>query len=86
MKLDQKAEQELRTMNDYDKIPNLIHEAIKDSLNSISVEFYPLTKERLKEILSNKDLKPSILHLICKSTYCLPENNDIPEGNLSCLL
>ena len=80
MKLDQKGEQELRTMNDYDKIPNLIHEAIKDSLNSISVEFYPLTKERLKEILSNKDHKPSILHLICKSTYCLPENNDIPEG------
>ena len=77
------GEKELRTMNDFNKIPSSIHEAIRDSVNLLNVEFSPLTKKKFIEVLSNAEYKPSILHLIFKSTYKLPENNEIPEGNSS---
>ena len=72
------GDKELRTMNDFNKILCSIQRAIQKSLNSISVEFWPLTESRLIEILEHK---PTILHLICKSTYVVPDN--IPEGNHS---
>ena len=71
------GEKELRTMNDFNKIPCSIYEAIKDSINLLNVEFSPLTMEKFEEVLSNEEYKPTILHLIFKSTYRLPEN--IPE-------
>ena len=72
------GDKELRTMNDFNKILCSIQRALQKSLNSISVEFWPLTESRLIEILEHK---PTILHLICKSTYVVPDN--IPEGNHS---
>ena len=39
-------------------------------------EFFPLTKSTLKEIVTNEEKIPVILHLICKSTYILEEKND----------
>ena len=73
------GKKELRTMNDFNKIPASIHEAIKDSGNSIRAEFYPLTKEKFKDILTKKEYKPTILHLICKSTYIV--NEEGKEGS-----
>ena len=72
------GDKELRTMNDFNKILCSIQRALQKSLNSISVEFWPLTESRLIKILEHK---PTILHLICKSTYVVPDN--IPEGNHS---
>ena len=63
------GDKELRTMNDFNKILCSIQRAIQKSLNSISVEFWPLTESRLIKILEHK---PTILHLICKSTYVVP--------------
>ena len=72
------GDKELRTMNDFNKILCSIQRALQKSLNSISVEFWPLTESRLIKILEHK---PTILHLICKSTYVVPDN--ILEGNHS---
>ena len=63
------GDKELRTMNDFNKVTSSIQKVIQESLNSISVEFWPLTISRFKEIISNNKYKPTILHLICKSTY-----------------
>ena len=51
-----------------------IHEAIHESIQQIKAEFYPLTKSKFEEIISKKDYKPTILHLICKTTYIIPNN------------
>ena len=83
MHFDKEKKLELRTMNDFNRIPYLIHEAIKDPLNSISAEFCPLTKSKFIDVLSKKEYKPTILHLIFKSTYDLDGNDDIPEGKES---
>ena len=72
---------EFRTMNDFNKITNSIQRAINESLDSISAEFWPLTLSRFIEIISDEEYKPTILHLICKSTYIVPDN--IPEGDKS---
>ena len=72
---------EFRTMNDFNKITNSIQRAINESLDSISAEFWPLTLSRFIEIISDEEYKPTILHLICKSTYIVPDY--IPEGDKS---
>ena len=81
--IEKEKERELRTMNDFNKIPGSIYEAIKDSLNILNVEFSPLTEKKFIEVLSDNKYKPTILHLILKSTYILPENNVIPEEKSS---
>ena len=61
---------ELRSMNDFNNITNTIVNVVKNSTKLINAEFYPLTKNNLKNVIFNK---PKILHLIFKSTYIIPE-------------
>ena len=70
-------DKELRTMNDFNKVTSSIHEAIQESIQPIKAEFYPLTKSKFEEIISKKEYKPTILHLICKSTFNIPNNTPI---------
>ena len=74
--INKKYNKELKTMNDFNKIAKSIYETIKNK--AIIVEFLPLTENNLNKIIQKK---PKILHLICKSTYII-DNNDF-EGKTS---
>ena len=67
---------ELKTMNDFNNITNTIMNVIRESTKFITAKFYPLTKNNLKEAIR---LRPKIIHLICKSTYFIP--NDAENEN-----
>ena len=71
---------ELRTMNDFNTITSRIYNLFseEDCLNY--TEFGPLTKKTLKNILTDEEKRPVILHLICKSTYLIEDNNIINEN------
>ena len=68
-------ERELRTMNDFHIITSKIYNLFKDQDFLKYTEFFPLTVNKLIEILSDKNKTPVILHLICKSTY----NDEVPN-------
>ena len=60
---------ELRVMNEFNNITKSIYKAVSERLESnlsIKVQFLTLTKNNFKYAL---DMKPKILHLICKSVY-----------------
>ena len=63
---------ELSSMNDFNKLTNSIYNIIKTSNKILNAEFFPLTINNLKDIIK---LKPKIIHLICKSTYIIDNNN-----------
>ena len=67
---------ELRTMNDFNIIKSEIYKAFYEEYYLKYTEFYSLTINSLKDILSNENKRPVILHLICKSTYLLQENEE----------
>ena len=73
------GENELRTMNDFNIITSKIYKAFDESDFLKYTEFNHLTINTLKDILSDKNKRPVILHLICKSTYLLPEKEIEPE-------
>ena len=79
------GEKELRTMNDFNIITSKIYESFKEDnfLNQLKyTEFKPLTIENLKMAISDEKKIPIILHLICKSTYIIPEKEkDPPESS-----
>ena len=56
--------EELRSINDFNRITKSIYETIKD--RTIIAKFLPLTMKNLKKVINDK---PRIIHLICKSTY-----------------
>ena len=64
---------ELRTMNDFNNITNAILNVVIESTKLINAEFYPLTVNNLKKVILHK---PKIIHLICKSTYIIPQNEN----------
>ena len=70
---------ELRTMNDFNIITSKIYNLFnkEDYLNY--TEFGPLTKNALKNIITDEKKIPVILHLICKSTYLIEDDNIINE-------
>ena len=72
--------EELRTMNDFNKIPSTIYKLFKEEDYLKYTEFLPLTMKTLEEILIDEKRRPVILHLICKSTYIVKniesENNN----------
>ena len=70
---DRKRGKELKTMNDFNNIVNIIKNVIINSTKLINAEFYPLTENNLKLVISHK---PKIIHLICKSTYIIPEGEE----------
>ena len=63
---------ELKSMNDFHNITNSIYNAIRSSTKIVTAEFYPLTENYLKKVILDK---PRIIHLICKSVYILPDEN-----------
>ena len=63
------GEKELRTMNDFNIIPSKIYELLDEYQYLTYTEFLPLTINTLKDIVSNEEKRPVILHLVCKSTY-----------------
>ena len=62
-------EKELRTLNDFNKIPSTIYKLFKEEDYLKYTEFLPLTMNTLEGILIDKTRRPVILHLICKSVY-----------------
>ena len=72
---------ELRTMNDFNIITSKIYNSFSEEDYLKYTEFCPLTKSILKDIITNEEKRPVILHLICKSTYKILDNNKIKENN-----
>ena len=70
---------ELRTMNDFNIIKSEIYKAFNEEDYLKYTEFYPLTINIFKDILSDENKRPVILHLICKSTYIIPKDVQNPE-------
>ena len=60
---------ELRTMNDFNIIPAKIYELLEEENKLKYTEFWPLTEETFKNVIFNDNIRPKILHLICKSVY-----------------
>ena len=67
------GEKELRTMNDFNMITSEIYKSFEEEDYLKYTKFLPLTCNNLKNIISNEETRPVILHLICKSTYIIPE-------------
>ena len=76
------GKEELRTMNDFNIITSTIYNLFETEDYLKYTEFGPLTKKTLKNILSNKEKIPVILHLICKSTYIKDEKSNKYKANL----
>ena len=70
------GEKELRIMNDFNIIASKIYRALDDEDFLKYTEFLPLTLNTLKYFITNEQKRPVILHLICKSTYILSEDNE----------
>ena len=67
------GEKELRTVNDFNIITSKIYEAFEKVDFLKYTKFLPLTFNSLKNIITDEQKRPVILHLICKSTYIFPE-------------
>ena len=77
---DKNSRKELKTMNDFNNITNIIKNVIMNSTKLINAEFYPLTENNLKLVIWHK---PKIIHLICKSTYIIPEGKDQIQDSIN---
>ena len=64
---------ELRTMNDFNKITSKIYNCFDEEDYLKYTRFWPLTFKTLKNVITDEEKIPVILHLICKSTYVIPE-------------
>ena len=67
------GKKELRSMNDFNIIASKIYKALDEEDYLKYTEFLPLTLNTLKYFITNEQKRPVILHLICKSTYIIPE-------------
>ena len=67
---------ELRTMNDFNIITSEIYNILNEEDYLNGTEFFLLTQSTLKEVITNEQKIPIILHLICKSTYIIEEEKD----------
>ena len=67
------GEKELRTMNDFNIITSEIYKAFEEEYYLKYTQFSPLTFNNLKNAITIEQTRPVILHLICKSTYVIPE-------------
>ena len=70
---------ELRTLNDFNMITSKIYNLLSKEYYLKYTEFCPLTKNVLKEVLTNEEKTPVILHLICKSTYIYKKTDNTNE-------
>ena len=67
------GEKELRTMNDFNIITSEIYKAFDEEDSLKYTIFFPLTLDNLNKVIKEENMRPVILHLICKSTYVIPE-------------
>ena len=67
------GEKELRIMNEFNIIASKIYKLFEEEDYLKYTEFLPLTLNTLKNFITNEQKRPVILHLICKSTYIIPE-------------
>ena len=67
---------ELRTVNDFNIITSKIYKAFEENDFLKYTEFNHLTINILKDVLTDKNKRPVILHLICKSTYIVQKDNN----------
>ena len=67
------GEKELRIMNEFNIITSNIYKSFEEEDYLKYTEFLPLTLNTLKYFITNEQKRPVILHLICKSTYIIPE-------------
>jgi len=67
---------DLRTMNDFNIITSKIYKAFEENDFLKYTEFNHLTINTLKDVLTDKNKRPVILHLICKSTYIFQKDSD----------
>ena len=77
---------ELRTMNDYNIISSKIYDIFWQRGYIKNTIFGPLTIKTLKDAISNEQKRPVVLHLICKSTYLIPENPNESKENCTKLI
>ena len=69
-------ELELQSINDFHNVTSSIYNTISNSTKCINAVFMPLTINNLKKAISHR---PQILHLICKSTYIIPDSMKAQE-------
>ena len=67
------GEEELRIINEFNKITSEIYNCFYEEDYLKYTKFLPLTFETLKNVITDEQKRPVILHLICKSTYIIPE-------------
>jgi hypothetical protein len=77
------GEKELRTVNDFNIITSKIYEAFDEKDFLKYTIFLPLTFNSLKNIITDEQKRPVILHLICKSTYIFPEFEKAKDDKIS---
>ena len=73
------GEKELRTANDFNIITSKIYKIFDENDFLKYTEFNHLTINTLIDVLTDENKRPVILHLICKSTYILPQDEKKPE-------
>ena len=73
------GEKELRTMNDFNIITSEIYKAFDEEDSLKYTIFFPLTLDNLNKVIKEENMRPVILHLICKSTYVIPEEEKIKD-------
>ena len=71
------VEKELRTMNDFNIIPANLYSLFKENDYLKFSQFGILTTESFKKALSKESKGPLIIHLICKSTYDISNNDNL---------
>ena len=71
---------ELRTMNDFNIIPANLYYFFNEEEYLKYIDFQPLTIKAFKDAIINNDKRPDILHLICKSTYVVPDEKKKRNG------
>ena len=77
------GEKELRIMNEFNIITSNIYKSFEEEDYLKYTEFLPLTLNTLNYFITNEQKRPVILHLICKSTYIIPEEEkDKTSSNL----
>ena len=77
-------EKELRTINDFNIITSKIYKSFEEEDYLKYTEFLPLTFKTLNNVITDEQKRPVILHLICKSTFIIPEqekDNIISENS-----
>ena len=78
---DNNEDKELRTVNDFNIIPANLYNLFKEEDYLKYTKFGILTRESFINAISDEQKEFFILHLICKSTYIINNNNNTENKN-----